>query len=204
MYTRRSRSSLFLAVWHKKNQMCVTPHLNIVSTNFQASTGGGFGFGATPAASNPFGAASTPAFGAASTPAFGVTSTATPFGATPGASSSPFGGGGGAFGQTQPSFGAPAATPAFGSPAGGSLFGQQSAPAFGAVQPSAATPFGGGAAPGGFGASGFGQAAVRGTRSVPWQKTQDTEQSAAGVKRTSIVEIKPALCCLFPAQGCTV
>ncbi|KAK2078505.1 hypothetical protein QBZ16_003345 [Prototheca wickerhamii] len=116
-----------------------------------ASTGGGFGFGASPAASNPFGAAS-------STPAFGAASTATPFGATPGASSSPFGGGSSLFGQTQPAFGAAPATPGFGSPAGGGLFGQQSAPAFGS------TP------------------AARGTRSVPWQKTQDTEQTSSGVK----------------------
>ncbi|KAL4425557.1 hypothetical protein ABPG75_009573 [Micractinium tetrahymenae] len=114
------------------------------------------GFGAATTAASPFGA-SQPAFGAASAPAFGAAS-------TPAFGASPFG--------AAPSFGA-ASAPAFG----------QSAPAFG--QSPGLTAFGsttfGGAAPaaGGFGAGGFGAAGARGTRSVPWRKTQEQDTSGS-------------------------
>ncbi|PSC76893.1 nuclear pore complex NUP98A isoform B [Micractinium conductrix] len=161
-------------------------------------------FGASPALA--FGATSAPAFGAASTPAFGAAGSA--FGAKPafggfGASAaSPFGASSApAFGQpSAPAFGA-ASTPAFGaSPfGGGSTFGLPSAPAFGVAsmpafgassspgfgQPGGLTAFGstafgaGGQAAGGFGAGGFGAGGARGTRAVPWRKTQEQDTSGS-------------------------
>lgn len=129
----------------------------------------GFGLASTPsfgAASTPafgaagvsgFGAASAPAFGAASSAAFGASSTTPAFGAGGfGSLSSP------GFGSTTSSFGAPA----FGASAGSSLF--SSSPAFGGSSNFPAT--------GGFGAT-QGGAAQAGTRQVPFQKTQDKDQS---------------------------
>ena len=96
----------------------------------QPAQPGEFGFVA-PAASSPFGAASTPAFGAAASSPFGAPADGGLFGAT--AAAPAFGGG----------FGAPAAAPAFGQSAsatgqfglgfGAAAFGMAgSAPAFGA------------------------------------------------------------------------
>eukprot|EP00873_Tetraselmis_striata_P038858 jgi/Tetstr1/459122/TSEL_004570.t2 len=162
-----------------------------------ANTGGGFG-----QSTGAFGTSQTPAFGGGgfgappASPAFGAAQQQTPFGAKPaGAGFGGFGGGAAAspFGaqQSTPAFGATTSTPGFGAAApsgfGGGIstpsFGQASAPAFGAASPtpafgSTSTAFGAPQAGGGmFGAAGGAQAT--GTRSVPYQKTIEQDQSAS-------------------------
>ncbi|KAL6777466.1 NUP189 [Auxenochlorella protothecoides x Auxenochlorella symbiontica] len=155
------------------------------STAFGAATGSSFAFNAASSASSLFGAGSSPAFGATPGSTFGAPPQNT--------TASPFGGGGSLFAQSQPGtgfggsptpafgstgiFGQPAqqATSGFGAPAAPSPFGQPQASTFGA-----APSFG---SPGGFG-GGAAATAGRGTRGVPWRKTQEQDGAANGPKTT--------------------
>ncbi|KFM26371.1 Nuclear pore complex protein Nup98-Nup96 [Auxenochlorella protothecoides] len=122
------------------------------------------GFGA-PAASSPFGQTQpTNVFGQAATGSSFAFNAASSASSLFGAGSSP------AFGAT------PGSTFGFGAPAAPSPFGQPQASTFGA-----APSFG---SPGGFG-GGAAATAGRGTRGVPWRKTQEQDGAANGPKTTA-------------------
>ena len=143
--------------------------------------GGGSAFGAKPATTGfGFGQSSS-----ASAGGFGSAPVTSGFGAAPATggfgqqtASTPFGGGGGGFGQQQQT-----STTPFGGSGGG--FGQQQQSTFGS-NTSTTPAFGGfgGSAPGG----GFGQGGAmqqnRGTRGVAWRKTQEIDQSSTGTRTT--------------------